>query len=198
LHGWYRNQRLAAIHALGRFIGERSPEHVQCAAKSETSLSRGVRRTPSRTWRKKKSMPSWKSRTEAQAGAQRLCALALPLQLRCQGQRGSPCGDRRSGVEPRRNRISETPRKREEGPFLPRFTRPLLQQIRTTYNQPVCNSQIRTQYTILEHSVPSRIALASELFSAAFLVLPFRLELIPDSHRRRVRGQSHRLAVASV
>ena len=34
-----RNQRLATIHSLARFIGERSPEHVSCAVRSAPSHS---------------------------------------------------------------------------------------------------------------------------------------------------------------
>jgi len=125
-------------------------------------------------------MPSWKSRTEAQGwGTEDYALLLFLYNLGARASEAVHVAIEDSGVEPRTERISETPREKGgRSVSCHGSPRPLLQQsARRTTNQ-CATPQIRTQYTILEHSVPSRIALASELFSAAFLVLPFRLELI--------------------
>lgn len=100
-----RNQRLAAIHALGRFIGERSPEHVQWCGEIRSIPFKRCEKNSITYLERRSRCPPGSPGPKHKAGAQRLCAFALPLQLRCQGQRGSPCDDRRSGAEPRRNRI---------------------------------------------------------------------------------------------
>jgi hypothetical protein len=41
-----RNQRLAAIHALVRFIGERSPEHLQWCSQIRTVLFKRTGKSP--------------------------------------------------------------------------------------------------------------------------------------------------------
>jgi len=157
LHGWYPQPETRRDPCAGRFIGERSPEHVQWCGEIRNVPFKRCEKNSITYLEKEEIDASWKSRTEAQGWAQRLCALALPLQLRCQGQRGSPCGDRRSGVEPRRNRISETPRKRRKVRFCHGSPdRCSNKSARRTTNQ-CATPQIRTQYTILEHSVPSRM-----------------------------------------
>ena len=114
-----RNQRLAAIHALGRFIGERSPEHVQWCGQIRSIPFKRCEKN-SITYLEKEEIDAL---LEVPDQSTRLGRrdYALLLFLYNSEARASEAvrDDRRSGAEPRRNRIRETPRKREEGPLLP-------------------------------------------------------------------------------
>ena len=54
-----RNQRLAAVHAMARFIGERSPEHIAWCGQCALSRSSGSPGTNSRTWISRRWMLCW-------------------------------------------------------------------------------------------------------------------------------------------
>ena len=58
-----RNQRLAAIHALARFIGLHAPELVEWCGRCERCHSRRPRGRWSRTWRRRRWMPCSRPRT---------------------------------------------------------------------------------------------------------------------------------------
>jgi len=160
------------FHALGRFIGERSPEHVQWCGESKRPFQRCEKN--SITYLEKEEIDALlESGPKHKAGAQRLRSCS-PLQLRCQGSEAVHVAIEDLEWNPDGTGSVKLPRKREEGRFCHGSPdRCSNKSARRTTNQ-CANSQIRTQYTILEHSVPSRIALASELvlvlafFSAAF------------------------------
>jgi integrase/recombinase XerD len=61
-----RNQRLAAIHAMARFIAERSPEHIAWCGQIRASDSHA---TNSPTWTSRRWMPSSPLPTVAQSKA---------------------------------------------------------------------------------------------------------------------------------
>ncbi len=52
-----RNQRLAAVHAMARFIAERSPEHIAWAGEIRTVPFKRFDLPALPTWRRKRSMP---------------------------------------------------------------------------------------------------------------------------------------------
>jgi len=164
-----RNQRLAAIHALGRFIGERSPEHVQWCGE--------IRNVPFK--RCEKNSITYLEKEEIDALLEvpdRSTRLghrdyALLLFLYNLGARASEAVH--VAIEDLEWNPDGTGSVKLHGKGRKvRFChgspdRCSNKSARRTTNQ-CATPQIRTQYTILEHSVPSRIALASELFSAAF------------------------------
>jgi len=101
-------RRCTVVHASetrcdlrGRFIGERSPEHVQWCGQIEKSL-RGVR--DSITSEKKNRCPLGSPDQSTSWGTETMRSCFSTTQV--PGQRGSPCGDRRSGADPT-DRIGE-------------------------------------------------------------------------------------------
>ena|SRR6266851_3705462 len=67
-----RNQRLAAVHAMARFIAERSPEHIAWCSQIRAFRSSGSPGTNSPTW----TSPRWKLCSQPQIAAQyKACAI---------------------------------------------------------------------------------------------------------------------------
>ena len=89
-----RNQRLASIHALARFIGAHSPQHVEwCAQIRMVPIKKGV--TNSITYLEKPDIDALLAAPVGEPGRARSCVAAVPLQLRCARKRGSVAQDRR-------------------------------------------------------------------------------------------------------
>ena len=60
-----RNQRLAALHAIARFIAQRSPEHMSGPDRSALCLSNDTTAVNCHTWTSRRWMPSWPLLTAA-------------------------------------------------------------------------------------------------------------------------------------
>jgi len=58
-----RNQRLAAIHALARFVGEHSPEHIAWCGQIRSIPFKKTSKTMSRTWTSRRWTRFWELRT---------------------------------------------------------------------------------------------------------------------------------------
>lgn len=91
-----RNQRLASIHALARFIGDHSPQHIEwCTQIRMIPIKKGT--TASLTYLEKSEVdgllaaPDQSSKTRPA----RPCFIVVPLQLRCPCKRGSIPPNRR-------------------------------------------------------------------------------------------------------
>src|SRR6266511_1600948 len=84
-----RNQRLASIHALARFIGEHSPQHVEwCAQIRMVPMKKGI--ATSLTYLEKSEVDALLAapdQSSSKPGKARPCVAAVPLQLRCSRQR---------------------------------------------------------------------------------------------------------------
>ena len=92
-----RNQRLAGIHALARFIGESSPEHVEwctqiCLILFKKATQVGVSYLDKQEMDALLAAPAILIHTARQAG---LCPAAVPVQLGRPRQRGMHGQNRR-------------------------------------------------------------------------------------------------------
>jgi integrase/recombinase XerD len=86
-----RNQRLGSIHALARFIGEHSPEHVDwCAQIRLVPFKKGT--TVSLTYLEKAEMDALLAAPD-RSSKSRLRAVAAPLQYRCPSERSCLSAD---------------------------------------------------------------------------------------------------------
>src|SRR5712691_6081435 len=90
-----RNQRLAAIHALARFIGERSPEHLMWCGEVRNVPFKRTGKNPL-TYLEKAEIDALLAESAHPAGSERSRAPALLIQLRCEGKRGGSRKDLRS------------------------------------------------------------------------------------------------------
>ena len=130
-----RNQRLAAIHALARFIGERSPEHIDWCSQ--------IRAAPFK--RSGKASLSYLEKTELDAllrGHQisvpnRGAGIAVLLFLYNSGasQRSDPCDDRRLAARIRGRRIVKLHGKGGKVRMCPLWTKTMAELIPLTHEQ---------------------------------------------------------------